>query len=509
MDEKKFDSASPPQTPNAPLPDPYAASSAASSATPPPEPPPRRRGRGFWLTVLVLLVLAIALIVWHPWGSKAGHGAPGGGMGRRGAGAGAANNQPQAVQVAKTVIGEIPIVKNALGTVTPLATVTVRTQIAGTLMSIGFTEGQHVKKGDFLAQVDPRPYEIQLQQAQGTLSKDQALLTQARLDLNRYKTLLAQDSVARQTYDDQISLVDQYKGTVTADQASVNTYKLDLTYAHITAPVSGRVGLRQVDVGNYVQTSDTDGIVVITQEQPMSVIFTLPEDDLRAVMAGAATANTSGKKLSASAYDRTNTTQIALGALATVDNQIDTTTGTVKLRALFDNKDEQLFPNQFVNVRLLVDVLRNAVIVPSAAVQTGSIGTFVYIAKPDNTVTVRKITAGPVDGERTAVLKGLSAGETVVTDGVDRLREGSKITIPAAGAAGASGASGAAGARGASHAWGASGASGAAGRHGHHRSEASATSEASEAAPASPASQLAAAAAASTAASASATAPAQ
>jgi len=485
MDEKKLDSASPPQTPGAPV----SAQPASPAASLPQEPPPpRRRGRGFWLTVLVLVILGIALIVWHPWGNRAGHGGqPSGEMRRRGGGAGTANAQPQAVQVAKTVIGEIPIVKSALGTVTPLATVTVHTQIAGTLMSIGFTEGQHVKKGDFLAQVDPRPYEIQLQQAQGTLSKDQALLTQARLDLNRYKTLLAQDSVARQTYDDQVSLVDQYKGTVTADQASVNTYKLDLTYAHITAPVSGRVGLRQVDVGNYVQTSDTDGIVIITQEQPMSVIFTLPEDDLRAVIAGTATAATNGTKLSASAYDRTNTTQIAVGALATVDNQIDTTTGTVKLRALFDNKDEQLFPNQFVNVRLLVDVLRNAVIVPSAAIQTGSIGTFVYVAKPDNTVTVRKITAGPVDGERTAVLQGLSAGETVVTDGVDRLREGSKITIPAAAASGASGASPA---HGGSHAWGASGASGAEARHGHHRSHAAQDSAASQpAASASAASQ--------------------
>lgn len=494
MDEKKLDSASSPQTPGAPQPAQPASPSTALPPGPPHEPPPPpRRGRGFWLTVLVLVVLAIGLIVWHPWGNKAGHGAPpGGGMrgGRHGAGAGSANDQPQAVQVAKTVTGEIPIVKSALGTVTPLATVTVRTQIAGTLMSIGFTEGQHVKKGDFLAQVDPRPYEIQLQQAQGTLSKDQALLTQARLDLTRYKTLLAQDSVAKQTYDNQVSLVEQYKGTVTADQASVNTYKLDLTYAHITAPVSGRVGLRQVDVGNYVQTSDTNGVVVITQEQPMSVIFTLPEDDLRAVIAGTASAAANASKLSASAYDRTNTTQIAVGALSTVDNQIDTTTGTVKLRALFDNKDEHLFPNQFVNVRLLVDVLRNAVIVPSAAIQTGSIGTFVYVAKPDNTVTVRKITAGPVDGERTAVLKGLSVGETVVTDGVDRLREGAKITIPAAAAKAASGASGASAgaAGGAAHAWGASGASGANGQHGHRRAHAAQDAAASQPQSAAPAS---------------------
>jgi multidrug efflux system membrane fusion protein len=250
---------------------------------------------------------------------------------------------------------------------------------------------------------------------------------------------LAQDSVARQIYDAQVSLVDQDIGTVASDQASVDTFKLDLIYAHIVAPVDGRVGLRQVDVGNYVQTSDTNGIVVITQMQPMSVLFTLPEDDLRQVLQRTAT----GASLSASAYDRTNSRQVALGTLDSIDNLIDTTTGTVKLRALFENKDESLFPNQFVNIRLLVDVLRNATIVPSAAIQTGSIGTYVYVAKPDNTVTMRKVTVGPVDGERTAITAGVQAGESVVIDGVDRLREGAKITIPAvAAASGASGTSG-------------------------------------------------------------------
>jgi multidrug efflux system membrane fusion protein len=465
MDENKHDPASP-ETPASATP-----ASPAAPRVPPvaPAPPRNKRRRVITGIIVVLVIVAIALIVIRPWGSAKVHEARGG---RRGGPGPMSLNQAQAVRVAKAVIGEIPIVKSALGTVTPLATVTVRTQIAGTLMSIGFTEGQHVHKGDFLAQVDPRPYEIQLRQAEGTLKKDQALLAQAKLDLQRYKTLLAQDSVARQTYDDQVSLVQQYTGTVISDQAAIDTYKLDLTYAHIVAPVDGRVGLRQVDVGNYVQTGDTNGVVVITQMQPMSVLFTLPEDDLRAVLKRVAT----GATLSASAYDRTNTTQIALGALSNIDNQIDTATGTIKLRAMFANKDEALFPNQFVNVRLLVDVLRNAVIVPSSAIQTGSIGSYVYVAKPDNTVTVRKVTVGPVDGERTAVTAGVEAGETVVIDGIDRLREGSAITIPAeSGAAGASGASGAAaasasttgpgGMRHASGAWAASGASGAA----HHR----------------------------------------
>lgn len=461
MDENKHDSASSASSAAASTAAPTTVSETRPPLTPPPPAPPSKRRRLIWLIVLVLVIVAVVLIVVRPWGSAPTR-HPGGGGGRRG-GPAASMNQPQAVRVAKAVVGEIPIVKSALGTVTPLATVTVRTQIAGTLMSLGFTEGQHVHKGDFLAQVDPRPYEIQLRQAEGTLKKDLALLAQAKNDLQRYKTLLAQDSVARQTYDDQVSLVEQYTGTVVSDRAQIDTYKLDLTYAHIVAPVDGRVGLRQVDVGNYVQTSDTNGVVVITQLQPMSVIFTLPEDDLRAVMARVST----GAKLSASAYDRTNTTQIALGALQTVDNQIDTSTGTVKLRALFPNTDEALFPNQFVNVRLLVDVLRNATIVPSAAIQTGSIGTYVYVTKPDDTVTVRKITAGAVDGERTAVLSGLQPGETVVIDGIDRLREGSKITIPAAaGAASASGASEAAAASGARRgAWAgrASSASGASG----------------------------------------------
>ncbi len=327
------------------------------------------------------------------------------------------------VVVASAVTGDIPEVLDALGTVTPLATVTVKTQIAGQLTRIAFKEGQTVKAGDFLAQIDPRPYQAQLEQYRGQLARDQALLREARLDLARYQTLVAQDSIARQQLDTQRSLVDQYLGAVATDQAEVDTARLNLTYCHITAPVSGRVGLRQVDQGNYVQTSDSGGIVVITQEQPISVVFTLPEDDLPAV----ARRLRAGARLPVEAFDRAQSVKLADGTLATLDNQIDSTTGTVKLRALFSNSEEALFPQQFVNAVLHLDTLRGVTVIPSAGVQRGVDGTFVYVVKADNTVTMRPVTLGPVSGERVAVLKGLKAGEQLVVDGTDRLREGSKV----------------------------------------------------------------------------------
>jgi multidrug efflux system membrane fusion protein len=333
----------------------------------------------------------------------------------------------------------------------------VRTQLSGTLQSVYFEEGQMVKKGDVLAQIDPRPYQISLANAEGQLARDQALLATARLDLKRYQTLLAQDSIASQQVDTQASLVKQYEGTVKADQANVDTYKLDLTYARITAPVSGRVGLRQVDPGNYVTSGDTNGIVVLTQIEPISVIFTTSEDNLPAIMKQLR----AGTKLPVTAYDRSNTTKLEDGSLQTIDNQIDTTTGTVKLRASFINHEQALFPNQFVNARLLVDTIHNAVIVPTSAVLNGSQGQYVYVVKPDNTVTVRLVKVGPVDAERTSIASGLEVGERVVIDGSDRLREGAKITIPAERpqhAKGASGASGASGTKGASWAGAASGA---------------------------------------------------
>ncbi|KPJ31377.1 RND transporter MFP subunit, partial [Burkholderia multivorans] len=407
---------------------------------------------------------------WHPWNRTpagkpaAGSAASSAGGGHRGRGGPAAMaNVPQPVQVAAATRGEMPVVLSALGTVTPLANVTVKTQLSGYLQSVAFKEGQIVKKGDLLAQIDPRPYQVALENAEGTLARDQALLATARLDLKRYRTLLSQDSIASQTVDTQASLVKQYEGTVKTDQAAVDSAKLNLTYARITAPVSGRVGLRQVDPGNYVTPGDTNGIVVITQLQPMSVIFTTSEDNLPQILKQV----NAGQKLSVTAYNRNNTIPLETGSLETLDNQIDTSTGTVKLRATFDNKEGLLFPNQFVNTRLLVDVIRDATIVPTSAVLTGSIGQFVYIVKPDNTVTVRKVKVGPVDGERTSIVDGVAVGERVVTDGSDRLREGAKISIPADQPKGASGA------HGASAASAASAASGAAGRHGGHRHGAS------------------------------------
>ncbi|CAG9243507.1 multidrug efflux pump membrane fusion protein MdtA [Burkholderia diffusa] len=421
----------------------------------PASPAARRPRRTLVIGTLAVVVIG-GLLWWHPWNrtqadapaaGNAASGASAGGGGHRGRGGPAAMaNVPQPVSVATATQGEMPIVLSALGTVTPLANVTVKTQLSGYLQSVAFQEGQIVKKGDLLAQVDPRPYQVALENAEGTHARDSALLATARIDLKRYQTLLSQDSIASQTVDTQASLVKQYEGTVKTDQAAIDSAKLNLTYARITAPVSGRVGLRQVDPGNYVTPGDTNGIVVITQLQPMSVIFTTSEDNLPQIVKQV----NAGRKLSVTAYNRNNTVPLETGSLQTLDNQIDTSTGTVKLRATFDNKEGLLFPNQFVNTRLLVDVMRDATIVPTAAVLTGSIGQFVYIVKPDNTVTVRKVKVGPVDGERTSIVSGVAIGERVVTDGSDRLREGAKITIPADKPKGASGAHGAGAASGAS-----------------------------------------------------------
>ncbi|VWB88566.1 multidrug transporter [Burkholderia lata] len=446
--------------------------------TPPskdPASPAARRPRRTLMAGALAVVVIGGLLWWHPWNrtpatgtaaSGAGASATGAAGGHRGRGGPAAMaNIPQPVQVATATQGEMPIVLSALGTVTPLANVTVKTQLSGYLQSVAFQEGQIVKKGDVLAQIDPRPYQVSLENAEGTHARDSALLATARLDLKRYQTLLSQDSIASQTVDTQASLVKQYEGAVKTDQAAIDSAKLNLTYARITAPVSGRVGLRQVDPGNYVTPGDANGLVVITQLQPMSVIFTTSEDNLPQILKQV----NAGQKLSVTAYNRNNTVPLETGSLATLDNQIDTSTGTVKLRANFDNKEGMLFPNQFVNTRLLVDVLRNATIVPTSAVLTGSIGQFVYVVKSDNTVTVRKVAIGPVDGERTSIVSGVALGERVVTDGSDRLREGATISIPADKPKGASGT------RGAAAASGASGAGGHRGEHKHGASQAAAS----------------------------------
>jgi membrane fusion protein, multidrug efflux system len=380
---------------------------------------PSRRLWVRWLFWLLLVLAIIGAVVWY-YHRPDGQPKTGG------------RNQfggPTPVAVATVQKGDMPVTLTGLGTVTPLATVTVKTQINGYLTEVAFQEGQMVKKGDFLAQIDPRPYQVALEQAEGQLAKDQALLKNAQVDLQRYNTLVAQNSIATQTRDTQVSLVAQDQAALKTDQAQVDAQKLNLVYAHIVSPVTGRVGLRQVDAGNYVQTSDPNGIVVVTQLQPISVIFTLPEDNLPAVMKQVH----AGASLSVTAYDRTGTTELGKGRLETVDNQIDTTTGTVKLRAIFDNEQEILFPNQFVNVQLLVDTMRDVDIVPTAAIQHGAPGAFVYVVKADQTAAVQRVRLGPGDGQHISVLEGLQPGDKVVVDGSDRLREGAKVMLARAG----------------------------------------------------------------------------
>jgi multidrug efflux system membrane fusion protein len=380
--------------------------------------PPKRRGgwRGFIVTLLVLV--AIGALAWHfrPQGGRPPAG------GERGARSRAA---PQAVGVAKVTQGDIPIVREALGTVTSLATVTVRTQVSGQLTAIAFQEGQIVKKGDFLAQIDDRAYRAALHQLQGQLERDQALLANARTDLARYEKLNAQNAIASQILDTQRATVSANEGTVISDQAQIEAQQVNIDYCRIVAPITGRVGLRQIDAGNYVTSGDANGIVVITQLQPISVVFSLPEDDLPEIMAEM----NAGHVLTVALFDRSDTKEIARGTLKTIDNQIDPTTGTVKFRAEFPNADGTLFPNQFVNAHLLVRTLTQATVVPNAAVQHGAPGTFVYVVGPDQTVAVRPIKTGPSDPLVTQVVSGLSVGDTVVVDGVDRLRDGARVEV--------------------------------------------------------------------------------
>ncbi|MCJ2137630.1 MdtA/MuxA family multidrug efflux RND transporter periplasmic adaptor subunit [Methylobacterium sp. J-026] len=377
-----------------------------------------------WLVILVLLAGAGA--IGHRWyearTDKAAEPATAHrGGGRHGGGGG---DMPQAVGIATAITGDMPVVLQGLGTVTPLATVTVKSQISGYLTLVKFREGQAVKAGDELAEIDSRPYEALLAQYQGQLARDQALLQNSKLDLQRYQTLNRQDSISKQNVDTQAALVKQNEGTVAADQALVDQQKLNIAYTHITSPVDGRVGLRQVDQGNYISAAST-AIVVVTQLHPISVIFTLPEDDVARVMRKVR----AGAKLAVRAYDRGDAHQIATGTLDTVDNQIDTTTGTVKLRALFDNGDEELFPNQFVNAKLTVDTVRNATLVPNASLLQGTPGTYVYLMDGDNKVTVRPIKTGETDGTNTVVASGLNPGDRVVTDGTDRLKDGAPVRI--------------------------------------------------------------------------------
>jgi membrane fusion protein, multidrug efflux system len=372
-----------------------------------------RSARRFVLTAIVIL-LVVAGIVW--WTKQAPPPEPGG----RGRNSGPMSIVPEAVGK-----GDIGININALGTVTSLATVTIRTQISGYLQKIDFTEGTEVKKGDLLAQIDPRPYEATLAQAKGQLARDEAALKGAQVDLARYQGLAAQNAVPRQTLDTQVALVAQNQGTIEADKAAVKSAEVNLAYCRIISPLDGRVGLRQVDQGNYVTPGDANGIVVITQLQPISVLFTVPEDNLQAI----AKRLQAGAVLPAAALDRTGATKIADGSLQTFDSQIDPTTGTIKLRAQFPNDDRLLYPNQFVNIRLLLDTHKDVTTMPTAGIQRGAPGTFVYLVNADSTVSVRPVKLGVTAGDRVELLSGLAQGERIVIDGADKLRDGAKIII--------------------------------------------------------------------------------
>src|SRR5271166_6684609 len=370
-------------------------------ASPPSPQPPRRRS----LLLRIALVIALAAGVVFAW-QKIEKGETGAPSTAEGPNAGRFGAAPQTVRVAPVVPGDMPITIDALGTVTPFETVTIRTQIAGKLQELGFEEGQTVKKGDFIAQIDPRPYQAALAQAQGQLAKDQALLGQAQSDLSRYEALSKQDSISKQQVADQEALVAQDKAAILTDQAQVQTAQLNLDYTHIVSPITGRAGLRLVDPGNYLQPSDANGIVVITQIDPISVVFPTPEDNLPRI---AARLN-SGAKLQVTAFDRANVNQLAGGTLTTYDSQVDVTTGTIKMRATFDNSKGVLFPQQFVNVRLLVDTLTGVALAPNAAVQVGPLGNFVYLLNADSTVSKRDVVTGSSDSKQITIASGVAAG---------------------------------------------------------------------------------------------------
>ena len=390
------------------------------------QPLPRRRG-WLWIVAAVVVIIAAALAAWFWFGRGADTPT------KAGLGKGDASGRPIPVVASPARKGNINVYIDALGTVTPRNMVVVHPRVDGQLMTVAFHEGQDVKAGDLLAQIDPRPFEVMLTQANGQMAHDQAQLKNAQLDLERYRTLLSQDSISKQQVDTQEALVRQYVGTVATDQGAIDNAKLQLTYARVIAPISGRVGLRQVDPGNIVHASDANGLVTIAQVKPVTVIYPIPEDNVPRIVKRTQT----GEEISVDAYDRSGKNKLATGKLLTFDNQIDTTTGTVKLKAEFPNLDGALFPNQFVNVRMAVEMRQDTTLVPSAGIQRGAPGTFVFLVRQDQTVSVTPVKLGTVDGETTEVLSGIEPGNLIVVDGADKLREGSKIEVidPAARAA--------------------------------------------------------------------------
>ena len=382
---------------------------------------PRRSGRRWWIWLLLIAIVAGGVYLYTANVKKKAT------LAAKQAAAAAARSVPVAAVQARK--GDIGVYLTGLGSVTPLNTVTVKSRVDGQLMKVLFREGQVVKSGDLLATIDPRPFEVQLTQAEGLMMRDQALLKNARLDLERFRVLSEEDSIAKQQYDTQKSLVLQLEGAVKTDQGQIDSARLQLKYCRITAPLGGRVGLRQVDAGNIIHATDTNGLVVITQQQPVTVIFPIPEDNLPLVLPKLK----SGARLAVEAFDREQKKKLAEGFLLTIDNQIDPTTGTVKFKAVFPNKENELFPSQFVNARLLVEVHHDSVIVPASAIQRGPQGIFVYVVKADKSVVVRPVTLGVTEGGETSIDAGLAPGELVVSDGAERLHEGSLVEIKEAG----------------------------------------------------------------------------
>jgi len=372
-----------------------------------------------WLGIVLVLAVVAGVVAWVMLREPANAPAS------KGRGGFDPNARPLPVVAAAARKGNIDVHIDALGTVTPRNMVVVHSRVDGQLMSVAFREGQTVKAGDLLAQIDPRPFEVQLTQANGQMARDQAQLKNAQLDLERYRTLLTQDSVSKQQVDTQEALVRQYQGTVQSDQGAIDNARLQITYARIVAPISGRVGLRQVDPGNIVHASDANGLVTITQVQPITVIYPVPEDNVPRIVKRVQ----GGQELAAEAFDRSGKNRLATGRLLTIDNQIDTATGTVKLKAEFPNQDAALFPNQFVNVRMVVETRQDVTLVPSAAIQRGAPGTFVFVVKQDQSVTMTPVKLGAVEGESTEVQSGIDPGNLVVVDGADKLRDGSKVEL--------------------------------------------------------------------------------
>jgi multidrug efflux system membrane fusion protein len=384
-----------------------------------------RTGSRAWIWLLLAAVAIAAFWYYHSHAKTAQNPSAAGAPGQpRPGGLPGPGNFSVPVVVATTTKGDLPVYLNGLGTVTPLNTVTIRSRVDGQLINVAFKEGQFVKQGDLLAQIDPRPFQVQLEQAEGQLAKDVAQRKDAQVNLERYQQLYKEGVIPKQQLDTQNASVDQFDGAIKSDQSQIDNAKLQLTYSRITAPISGRVGLRLVDPGNIVHATDTNGLLIITQIQPIAVIFTLPQDQLPQVFDKLRKGNSN---LAVEAFDRDNTAKIASGKLLTIDNQIDVTTGTYKLKAIFNNEDSSLFPNQFVNTHLLVDTRHNLSLIPLAALQRGPQGTYVYVVGDDNTVKIHNVTVAQTDGGMIGVSAGLQPSDVVVTDGQDKLQDGTKV----------------------------------------------------------------------------------